>query len=167
MALLPLNPSPTLSKTIGYRSTNQRNNFGIPWWTFNLLLSSCVFSTDVIILKGVVVKGNLLLLWTLKSRLISPLLGEKHMPGDSDENMRTYPIISVDVMRIVVWIRLLGGWLYSVVNQEVVAAQRNCCINASEQSPSTACLLQYRIFEHDNTNGPSRKMKRHTFRLSY
>ena len=39
MALLPLKPSPTLSNTMGYRSTNHRNSLGIPWCMFNWLRS--------------------------------------------------------------------------------------------------------------------------------
>lgn len=54
MALLPLNPSPTLSSTMGYRSTSHLNNLGIPWRTFKLLLSSWFFSILVLILQGVV-----------------------------------------------------------------------------------------------------------------
>ena len=68
---------------------------------FNSLLSSCVFSTDVVILKGVVVVVNLFLLWTFDWVLIKPLLGAKHIAGDNDTKSMTYPKSSDEIKRIV------------------------------------------------------------------
>ena len=117
MALLPLRPSPTLSKTMGYKSTSQRNSLGIPWWMLSSLLSLCVLSTDVPIFHGVVVVTNLFFCWVFGRRWTNPLLGAKEHAGVNDIRRATHPRISEEVINIIEW-KLRYCWYWYPLSLE-------------------------------------------------